>query len=168
MAIIKAVQSLTITNIFSPSCKQSFPCCCRLAVTYTYIVSPVGHNLAVLSIWIEAEPNATIIAASIPVLRVLFRDAQKYMSSNSAGARYHLESHTQKGSRGGFPSHVDTKSNAKTTITNQDHSSETSILSKKVDFEGGIKQTREVVVDYDDRTDYYGQSVELRTMSKKV
>ncbi|KAI8273154.1 hypothetical protein K4K60_011263 [Colletotrichum sp. SAR11_57] len=49
----------------------------------------VSRRLAVLSIWIHAEPNATIIAASIPVLRVLLRDARAYYARKyRSGSKY--------------------------------------------------------------------------------
>ncbi|KAF4418706.1 hypothetical protein CGCF413_v008324 [Colletotrichum fructicola] len=48
-----------------------------------------SRRLAVLSIWIHAEPNATIIAASIPVLRVLLRDARAYYARKyRSGSKY--------------------------------------------------------------------------------
>ncbi|KAI8215276.1 hypothetical protein K4K53_009318 [Colletotrichum sp. SAR 10_77] len=51
--------------------------------------SVVSRRLAVLSIWIHAEPNATIIAASIPVLRVLLRDARAYYARKyRSGSKY--------------------------------------------------------------------------------
>ncbi|KAL0933467.1 uncharacterized protein CTRU02_212430 [Colletotrichum truncatum] len=63
-----------------------------------------SRRLAVLSIWINAEPNATIIAASIPVLRVLLRDAKAYYAG-----KYRSGSHYIK-SDGEF--HTNTTSNA--------------------------------------------------------
>ncbi|KAF9872408.1 hypothetical protein CkaCkLH20_10235 [Colletotrichum karsti] len=48
-----------------------------------------SRRLAVLSIWIHAEPNATIVAASIPVLRVLLRDARAYYAAKyRSGSKY--------------------------------------------------------------------------------
>lgn len=49
-----------------------------------------------------------------------------------------------------------------------DHNSKTSIMSKKDIFESGIKQTREIVVDYDHRLDDYDQCIQLQTLSNKV
>ncbi|RDW73466.1 hypothetical protein BP6252_07373 [Coleophoma cylindrospora] len=141
VAIVKSVKSLTISNIFDPQ---------------------FGHNLAVLSIWIEAEPNATIIAASIPILRILFRDFQRYVT-NSPSAGSYLKSNQ----RSGFHTHVSARDDTKVdaTVIVQDNESERGILSNKNRLNDGIRTTREVVIGYDAGGDHqFGghQGIELQ------
>lgn len=80
----------------------------------------VSRRLAVLSIWIHAEPNATIVAASIPVLRVLIRDVAKSFASYHPSAAHYVKSD------GVFQSA--NLPNVRATSINSDHDSETVIL----------------------------------------
>lgn len=113
-----------------------------------------------LSIWIEAEPNATIVAASIPVLRLLFRDVKNSLSSSQSPGSY-LRSNNQ--SKFHASSNVQSNSTAKGQMTERDdNSSERSILDNT---DGGFKHTREVVIDYGMKSDFSDredQSFELQ------
>jgi hypothetical protein len=99
-----------------------------------------------LFIWGEAEPNTTVIAASIPVLRVLFRDISRTYYGSSTGAHGYLRSNPQSQ----FPA------NNNTTITVSeaklgDESSERSILRTPSMAKNAIMRTTQVAVKYDAR-----------------
>ncbi|TEA11970.1 hypothetical protein C8034_v007095 [Colletotrichum sidae] len=51
-----------------------------------------SRKLAILSIWIHAEPNAAIVACSIPVLRVLLRDAKAYYAGRYRSGSHYIKS----------------------------------------------------------------------------
>lgn len=109
-----------------------------------------SYRLARLSIWIHAEPNAAIVAASIPVLRILFRDiARQYGSYGTPGASgqksgqwikssQHSTFHSSRGVGG-----------VVTPAPKADDGSEASILEGDKNH-GGIHQTRQVAVEYDE------------------
>ncbi|KAH8671561.1 hypothetical protein BX600DRAFT_548509 [Xylariales sp. PMI_506] len=50
--------------------------------------SNFAHDIAILSIWIVAEPNAAIIATSIPVLRVFLRDSRHHAGYSGSRVRH--------------------------------------------------------------------------------
>ncbi|KAF9878152.1 hypothetical protein CkaCkLH20_04190 [Colletotrichum karsti] len=116
-----------------------------------------------LVIWGTCEASVTIVAASIPVLRVLVRDvastARKYYGGSS-GTR------TQK-SRGLGPTRTNTvtvttstrKGSVKRKDKLADDRSDRSILGEEEELEfGKIVRTNEVVVQYDTRSDYEGHN----------
>ncbi|KXH60612.1 hypothetical protein CNYM01_00089 [Colletotrichum nymphaeae SA-01] len=99
VAVLKAVEALEVTRV---------------------VGTEFSRRLAVLSIWIHAEPNATIVAASIPVLRVLIRDVAKSFASYHPSAAHYVKSD------GVFQSA--SLPNVRATSINSDHDSETVIL----------------------------------------
>ncbi|KXH32856.1 hypothetical protein CSIM01_04349 [Colletotrichum simmondsii] len=99
VAVLKAVEALEVTRV---------------------VGTEFSRRLAVLSIWIHAEPNATIIAASIPVLRVLIRDVAKSFASYHPSAAHYVKSD------GVFQSA--NLPEIRATSINSDHDSETVIL----------------------------------------
>ncbi|KAG9256600.1 uncharacterized protein F5Z01DRAFT_479520 [Emericellopsis atlantica] len=100
------------------------------AVEAPKVVTTVGtdfsYKLARLSILVHAEPNAALIAACIPVLRILLRDVRKtYFSSSSRTAGRYLQSNEHSG----FQSNRDVKgTELRTLAAEADNDSETSIL----------------------------------------
>ncbi|KAF6814460.1 hypothetical protein CSOJ01_04011 [Colletotrichum sojae] len=134
-----------------------------------------------LVIWGTAESGVTIVAASIPVLRVLVRDvassARKYYGGSS-GTR-------TNGSRFGV-ARSNTVTVTTTTANNSHHGasrkgstrrkdkladdrSDRSILGGEEELEfGKIVKTHEVVVQYDRRSDYDGhnESYEMNQMDR--
>lgn len=110
----------------------------------------IPYRLSMLFIWGEAEPNTTVIAASIPVLRVLFRDISRTYYGSSTGANGYLRSNPQSQ----FPAN-----NNNTTITvseakMDDESSERSILRTPSMAKNAIMRTTQVAVKYDARRSY--------------
>ncbi|OIW27870.1 hypothetical protein CONLIGDRAFT_646091 [Coniochaeta ligniaria NRRL 30616] len=105
----------------------------------------IPYRLSLLFIWGQAEPNATVIAASIPVLRVLFRDISRTMYGNSGGrtANGYLRSDTHSKFN-----HNNT--NVTTGETKLDDSSDKSILSPGK-TKNSIVRTTSVAVNYDAR-----------------
>ena len=112
------------------------------------------YNLILFWIFSLAEPNSTIIAASIPVLRVLLRDARTtYQRSGGSApaANGYLKSNNSN-----FPGHANTSQMGhKTTATRSpsegdpnhtDASSERSILGHDLRF---ISRKTEVTVEVD-------------------
>ncbi|KAK1507430.1 hypothetical protein CTAM01_02542 [Colletotrichum tamarilloi] len=129
VAVLKAVEALEVTRV---------------------VGTEFSRRLAVLSIWIHAEPNATIVAASIPVLRVLIRDVAKSFASYHPSAAHYVKSD------GVFQSA--NLSNVRATSINSDHDSETVILPI---FKPGTEA--------DDRYRAEGQeAVELRKLHAHV
>jgi hypothetical protein len=114
---------------------------------------PVSYRLAELSIWIPAEPNATIVAASIPVLRVLFRDVKKRYGSKGPLGNGYLRSDGGSKFHNGTSGHVAEVSSA----VKGDNDSETSILPSGGEG-AGIRQTRQVTVEYGARDLFQGYS----------
>ncbi|KAK4450271.1 hypothetical protein QBC34DRAFT_297507 [Podospora aff. communis PSN243] len=106
-----------------------------------------SYRLARLSILIHAEPNAAIVASSIPVLRILLRDiVRQYGSYGTPGAGGKSSPYIKSSHHSTFHGHKGTSS-AVVTAMRPDDGSETSILS---DQKGqGIHQTRQVAVEYD-------------------
>ncbi|KAK8090455.1 hypothetical protein PG997_005416 [Apiospora hydei] len=96
------------------------------------------YNLVIFWIFTLAEPNATIIAACVPVLRVLFKDARKryYGSESPSTGRYIRPSHHGSGAFAGRA--------APRSVECADSQSEQGIL------DGGITRTREYVVGFDE------------------
>lgn len=97
---------------------------------------------------VNAEPNAAIIACSIPVLRTLFRDiARQYYASGRTGGNsggQYIKSNEQCS----FPGAITTTKSI-VTAAKPDYSSETSILPPDAEKGTRIKQTRQVAVEYD-------------------
>ncbi|GJD04139.1 integral membrane protein [Colletotrichum higginsianum] len=60
----------------------------------------IPYRLSLLFIWGQAEPNVTIVALSIPVLRVLF--SEMYATSKQGGRGGYMKSNNQSG----FPSEI--------------------------------------------------------------
>ncbi|KAJ0271148.1 hypothetical protein Brms1b_013279 [Colletotrichum noveboracense] len=92
-----------------------------------------SRRLAVLSIWIHAEPNATIIAASIPVLRVLLRDARAYYARKYRSGSKYLKS------EGEFQSGTTSRAAARASGHISDDGSEAIILQG-----GKVRNTVEI------------------------
>lgn len=112
-----------------------------------------------LFIWGNAESCVTIIAASVPILRVLIRDVKTsyrnyYVSeqndNNTASKRSRVRGQNSVVVTAGRRSHI--------TSTNKlDDGSEKSILEGRAS-PGKIVRRNEIVVEYQDRKD--GESVE--------
>ncbi|KAK7952814.1 uncharacterized protein PG986_008542 [Apiospora aurea] len=122
--IMKAVQSVTILDSRVPD--------------FTDVVLViVKYNLVIFWIFTLAEPNATIIAACVPVLRVLFKDARKryYGSESPLTGRYIRPSNHSSGAFAG---------RRPRGAGCADSQSEQAIL------DGGITRTREYVVGIDE------------------
>lgn len=97
---MKAVQSHKLLNFTNPDCKTAYRFLtkyhllillehqphnshyptCRIAKT----ISTDFHVLEAFWLWVLAEPNATMVAASIPVLRTLVRDIHSHYASSDA------------------------------------------------------------------------------------
>ncbi|KAH7362754.1 hypothetical protein B0T11DRAFT_328790 [Plectosphaerella cucumerina] len=141
----------------------------------------IPYRLSMVFIWGQAEPNATIIAASIPVLRVLFRDIHRSKYGNSSegvGKRG-----PTSGSGGGFlRSNNESKFHRNGTTAGHrlsgseqnedDGDSERSILGQETsrglkDGDNDIVKTTEVVIDYDrgHRGTSVGESFEMTDRS---
>ncbi|KAK1543978.1 hypothetical protein CPAR01_04611, partial [Colletotrichum paranaense] len=152
VAVLKAVEALEVTRVVGTECQ----CCPYVSYLESQvnidkaISLAVSRRLAVLTIWIHAEPNATIVAASIPVLRVLIRDVAKSFASYHPSAAHYVKSD------GVFQSA--NLSNVRATSINSDHDSETMILPI---FKPGTEA--------DDRYRAEGQeAVELRKLHAHV
>ncbi|KAB5585686.1 hypothetical protein GE09DRAFT_1071591 [Coniochaeta sp. 2T2.1] len=130
-----------------------------VAITTITGGADIPYRLSMLFIWGQAEPNATIVAASIPVLRVLFRDISRTMYGGGGGG-----GHSSGGTRGGTASggylRSDTHSKFNTTNvtagggdadTKMDDSSDKSILYPSKTAKGAIVRTTSVAVQYDSR-----------------
>ncbi|KAI1646018.1 uncharacterized protein F4817DRAFT_341626 [Daldinia loculata] len=132
-----------------------------------------------LVIWYVAESSATIVAASIPVLRALIKEMSSSMEryNHSTGNKSGLKSHTKGTPRGLHASNVVT-----TVISSRrdphdphgDASSDKSILDgahapgKSSEARGGIVQTQEVRLSYHDRSDNDSeQGYEMESMGRK-
>ncbi|KAI6781478.1 Thermolabile hemolysin-like protein [Emericellopsis cladophorae] len=75
VAIMKAVEAPRVATTVGTDCASP-----RLPKTTLQLLIPVravSYKLARLSILVHAEPNAALIAASIPVLRILVRDSNR-------------------------------------------------------------------------------------------
>ncbi|KAF9875396.1 hypothetical protein CkaCkLH20_07216 [Colletotrichum karsti] len=128
--IMKAVQGYKLLSVRSPD--------------YMY-------NQAVYWIWSMAEPNVTIISASIPVLRGFVRSARKRTES-SPGAGAYIKTGEQ--SSRFYNRSVVTATRAEPR--DQDSASDKSILGKtprdgNTPAAGGIALTTEVSVEYEPR-----------------
>lgn len=119
-----------------------------------------SDRLSLLFIWGQAEPNATIIAASIPVLRVFFRDLHrtKYGSSKveSTGTYLKSDNHSK------FPQNS-ISSNWKETSTQDDTRGSWHNLESTTNK---IICTREVDVQYDSNSQYQ-EDVDAIEMSNR-
>ncbi|KAM0329274.1 hypothetical protein ACHAQA_004579 [Verticillium albo-atrum] len=128
MGIMKGVQSVVIIKFTNEA-------------DYTW-------KLAVFWIWAEAEPNATIIAASIPVLRVLIRNVRSGRGPSAYPSGQYIKSDTL--SKFQAPSNtVNTVNDDAFEFGKGDASSDRSILPRGPETTGGITRTREVTVEYD-------------------
>ncbi|KAK8041673.1 hypothetical protein PG993_006196 [Apiospora rasikravindrae] len=95
------------------------------------------YNLVIFWIFTLAEPNATIVAACVPVIRVLFKDARKryYASESPSAGRYVRPSNHDFGAFAGRASRRN---------DGPDSQSEQGIL------DGGITRTRGFAVDFEE------------------
>ncbi|EEY17126.1 conserved hypothetical protein [Verticillium alfalfae VaMs.102] len=115
----------------------------------------IPYRLSMLFIWGQAEPNVTIVATTIPVLRVLFRDIHRSKYPAAAG----VSGQGGGGSGGGYlrsngASRFPASALRGATLVGEgskgredDEDSEGSILRSK----GGIVRTAEVTVDSSSR-----------------
>ncbi|KAH8660334.1 hypothetical protein BX600DRAFT_551752 [Xylariales sp. PMI_506] len=106
------------------------------------------RDLELFWIFTLAEPNATIIAASIPVLRVLFKaKLHEYGGSSSRGGPggAYLRSTNNK-----FHSQFTSTVRGTADAANLDNGSDRSILQKDGKDIDGITRTRMVTVTYDE------------------
>lgn len=107
----------------------------------------VFWKLCIFHVWVEAEPNVTIIAASIPVLRVLFRNIRSqqetgYPSSGAYIRSDNLSKFQNQGMSVGRSGNVEDHDNR------GDGDSDRSMLPQ------GIVRTTEVMIDYDKLVGY--------------
>ncbi|OLN83296.1 hypothetical protein CCHL11_03165 [Colletotrichum chlorophyti] len=128
MGIMKAVQGYMLLDVRSPN--------------YFY-------NQSVYWIWSMAEPNVTIISASIPVLRGFVRNVRKRTESSPSGGAY-----VQTGDVSGRFYNRSTVTAVKKDGKDQDAASDSSILVKGLrdganSGGGGITSTTEVSVEYE-------------------
>lgn len=131
---MKTVQLFHTLNYSSPDCEYS------LADQFLLLTIRVNYDMAVFWIYSLAEPNATIIAATFPVLRPLFRDvrARYYGVTERPSVAAYIKSTPSKQhtARGG-------------SSRNRDSSSEQNILPRD-----GITRTREYVVSHEAEGSY--------------
>lgn len=109
-----------------------------------------------LWIWGNAETNVTIVAASIPVLRVLVKEVK------SSARRYYVSTEDHTTNRSGYRNqHTITISAGRNSrhqrIRSQDAQSDKSILDDKP----GIVRTKEVAVEYHKREERRDEDIEL-------
>lgn len=77
VGVIKVVKALTITAGPDIPCKCHPPFTRRPVFRFSDKVLSASDRLSLLFIWGFAEPYVTIVATSIPPLRVLFKDARR-------------------------------------------------------------------------------------------
>lgn len=97
---------------------------------------------------VHAEPNAAIIATTIPVLRVLFLDVMKSRRSKGSKSNDNQPSGWNPPTARSGMGIASTRVTAKPVISDND--SEKSILEDDSRKGGGIVTTRQVFVDYGD------------------
>lgn len=119
------------------------PICWHFPLILTTGILPVSRALATLSIYIHAEPNAAIIAASIPVLRTLLRDVKNFYSNSRTGA---TGKYIRSNPHSKFHEGVVSVTGA--SGTNGDNDSENGILAGDKAHQG-IRRTEHVVVEYE-------------------
>lgn len=105
----------------------------------------VFWKLCIFHVWVEVEPNVTIIAASIPVLRVLFRNirSQRETEYPSSGAYIRSDNLSKFQNQG-------MSSGRSRTV--EDHDKRDDGDSDQRILPQGIVRTTEVTVDYDKRS----------------
>lgn len=105
-----------------------------------------------MHVWAMAEPNVTIIAACIPVLRVLFRHIRSTREAEYPSSGAYIRSDTLSKFR-----NQDIQGGRSRITRNQDErddgDSDRSMLPQ------GIIRTTEVTVDYDKRSGNNGSSI---------
>lgn len=109
------------------------------------------YNQAVYWIWSMAEPNVTIISASIPVLRGFVRNVRKRTES-SPGAGAYLKT----GDNSGRFYNRSVVTTVRADPKDQDAASDSSILDRSnnngdINNGGGITWTTEISVEYEPR-----------------
>lgn len=119
----------------------------------------VSYNLVLFWIFSLAEPNTTIIAASIPVLRVLVRDYRNQQYYGSSGPQIPSgHGYLRSGNNSKFPTHPagNTTSHMATATgpsegdaQHTDASSDRSILYHSNSTAKGISRKTEVTVEVD-------------------
>ncbi|CAJ2511703.1 Uu.00g073280.m01.CDS01 [Anthostomella pinea] len=136
----------------------------------TYIVTLEGNDFLYegvhLLIWSTAETATTIIAASIPVLRVLFLEMR---SSNGRYYEHSSANGTKKprqGRTGNNTVTVTATGRPRTTQFSKDDDSDRSILHGT--GIGKITKTDEVRIHFHDRSDAESEGIELDTMASRA
>ncbi|KAH8660130.1 hypothetical protein BX600DRAFT_467283 [Xylariales sp. PMI_506] len=106
------------------------------------------YNQCCYWIWTMAEPNVTIISASIPVLRSFVRTARKRGTGSSPGAGAYIKTGDGSSRFHTITTHNDAK---RANGNPPDNDSDTSILGqgRSGTGNGGITWTTEVSVDFD-------------------
>ncbi|KAH6695205.1 hypothetical protein F5X68DRAFT_272639 [Plectosphaerella plurivora] len=106
--------------------------------------------MAIFWIWCQAEPNATIMAASIPSFRVLVKN----LRSSRKEASYHANQYIKSDNMSKFHNNMTANDEYGAMDANSDHSDH-GILPTGTDIAGkaGITRTREVKVEYNDSND---------------
>ncbi|KAF9877419.1 hypothetical protein CkaCkLH20_05119 [Colletotrichum karsti] len=134
MGVMKAVQSIVMLDTSAPD---------------------LFWKICIMHVWAMAEPNVTIIAACIPVLRVLVRHIRSTREAEypSSGAYIRsdnlskFQNQSMPGGRSRTVNHHDPAGN--------DTDSDRSMLPQ------GIVRTTEVTIDYDKRSGRSGNSVSV-------
>ncbi|KAF4915222.1 hypothetical protein CGCVW01_v010390 [Colletotrichum viniferum] len=121
MGVMKAVQSIIVLDPTTPN---------------------LFWKLCIFHVWVEAEPNVTIIAASIPVLRVLFRNirSQRETGYPSSGAYIRSDNLSKFQNQG---------MSAGRSRTVEDHDKRDDGDSDRSILPQGIVRTTEVTIDFD-------------------
>ncbi|KAK1727041.1 uncharacterized protein BDZ83DRAFT_772326 [Colletotrichum acutatum] len=146
--VMKAVQGYMLINVRSPD--------------YLY-------NQAVYWVWSMAEPNVTIISASIPVLRGFVRQVRKRTESSPGAGAY-----IKTGDTSGRFYNRSTVTATRAEPRDQDASSDSSILvsgqqGSNASGRGGITWTTEVSVEYAPRPQTGNHNGSMETdISKSV
>lgn len=176
IGVIKVVQITTIAAGPDIPCKYLVLLASSPLYPLTSCFTP--DRLSMVFIWGQAEPNATIIAASIPVLRVLFRDMHRSKYGNSSKGVGNRGPTSGSGGGGVLRSNNERKFRRTGTMVGHrlsgsehkdDGDSERSILGQETSS-GGLKEgdnnivkTNEVVIDNDrgHRGTSVGESFEM-------
>ncbi|KAF4828196.1 hypothetical protein CGCTS75_v007571 [Colletotrichum tropicale] len=131
MGVMKAVQSIIMLDTSAPD---------------------LFWKICIMHVWAMAEPNVTIVAACIPVLRVLFRHIRSTREAEYPSSGAYIRSDTLSKFR-----NQDIQGGRSRITRNQDErddgDSDRSMLPQ------GIIRTTEVTVDYDKRSGRNGSSI---------
>lgn len=158
---MKGIQSIITIDYEKPSCKSNhsptWPSRVHSSDPNQSFLS-VAYDIVLFWIFLMAEPNATIIAASIPSLRGLVRDVRNKSTNqyNSPGAAGYLRSTTSKFQMHTMPGGARRGGSDPTDHGANDGDSDKSILGHPKGHEG-IERTTEVRVEYDLESRQSGQ-----------